>query len=134
MITSCAIRLANKDMITLLKQKLSLTLAAECGQCGAVKINSKELAKSLNDLLKETKILNDETEEIFSEILGKIIEPEPSFEEIEDWDNWDSENEKRKCTFLDGYETAMYIACDEVVLYCDVDCKCFIKDKKESTR
>lgn len=86
--TNFAIRLTDKDVFTFLKRGISSVLVTECGKCGAVKINSR----SLNGLLKETETLDDETQEIFDEILWKLIEPEPSFEEIKDWDKRDSEN------------------------------------------
>ena len=130
MITNCAIRVANKDILTFLKQKLNPTLVTECSLCGSLKVDGKDLARVLNDLQGRDDVLSDEVQELLDGILGEIIEPEPPFEEIENWDVWDNKNEKRRLAFLDGYETSMYIAYNEVVLYNDIACRCFIKDKK----
>ncbi|MFX1495851.1 MAG: hypothetical protein ACFFBZ_16325 [Promethearchaeota archaeon] len=107
----------------------------ECGNCVAIKIDAKKLAESLNSFLAMyyKNQNNDLNSELFSElvldILNVLIEPEPEFEDIDDWEQWDKINICRRCDFLDDYESAMYIKYSEVVIYFDNSCGCFSKDK-----
>ena len=92
---NCGIKVEHKSIIEQIKEELKPTSYAECGNCGAIKVDAKELARAIN---------------------------------LDIWNKWESENEHRLCSFMDGYEGNVYIAYSEVILYVDENCKCF-KDK-----
>lgn len=130
---NCGIELEHKNIIKQIKKELIPASYAECGKCGAIKVDAKELARATNNIVKD----DDEGDygEI-STILYSIIEVEPECfgeEEIDldiwnKWENWESENAHRLCPFIDGYDGKVYIAYSEVILYVDETCACF-KDK-----
>ena len=128
---NCGIKVEHKKIIKQIKKNLFQASYAECGKCGAININAKELARAINNIVKDDDESDDE--EIYT-ILYSIIdndpEPELSFTDIREWDKWESENAHRLCPFIDGYAGNVYIAYSNVILYTDENCKCF-KDKFE---
>ena len=128
---NCGIKVEHKKIIKQIKKELIQASYAECGKCGAININAKELARAINNIVKDDDESDDE--EIYT-ILYSIIdndpEPELSFTDIREWDKWESENAHRLCPFIDGYAGNVYIAYSNVILYTDENCKCF-KDKFE---
>jgi hypothetical protein len=128
---NCGIKVEHKKTIKQIKKELIPASYAECGKCGAINVNAKELARAITNTVKD----DDESdyEEIYT-ILYSIIDINPeaelSFTEIREWDKWESENAYRLCPFIDGYDGNVYIAYSEVILYADENCKCF-KDKFE---
>jgi hypothetical protein len=129
---NCGIKVEHISIIKQIRKELVPASYAECGKCGAIKADAKELARAIENIAKD----DDESdyEEIYT-ILYSIIEVDPeselSFTDIREWDKWESENAHRLCPFVDGYDGNVYIAYSEVILYVDETCTCF-KDKLAS--
>jgi hypothetical protein len=131
----CGIKVEHKKYIKQIKKDLVPASYAECGKCGAINANAKELARAIESITKDDD--EGDCEEIY-DILYSITEVVPvcfGKEEInmdlwKEWEKWESENAHRLCPFVEGYEGNVYIAYVNVILYTDEDCKCF-KDKFE---
>jgi len=128
---NCGIKVEYRRIIKQIKKELIPASYAECGKCGAINVNAKELARAIESIAKDDD--EGDCEEIYT-ILYSIIEVDPeselSFTDIREWDKWESENAHRLCPFIDGYDGNVYIAYTNVILYTDENCKCF-KDKFE---
>ena len=121
------INITDETAFNAIKSILSQKSYVECGNCGAVKIDAKNEAESLDSF--ENRCYNSTKEDLELEsladlagdILRKLIEPEPEFNKIDDWEQWDAENCHRKCNFLDpnNDEYDMYIRYSDVVIYFD---------------
>lgn len=129
---NCGIKVEHKKIIKQIKKELVPACYAECGKCGAINVNAKELARAIESIAKDDD--EGDCEEIYT-ILYSIIEVDPeselSFTDIREWDKWESENAHRLCPFIDGYAGNVYISYSNVILYTDENCKCF-KDKLAS--
>jgi len=128
---NCGIKVEYRRIIKQIKKELIPASYAECGKCGAINVNAKELARAIESIAKDDD--EGDCEEIYT-ILYSIIEVDPeselSFTDIREWDKWESENAHRLCPFVEGYEGNVYIAYANVILYTDENCECF-NDKFE---
>jgi len=94
----------------------------ECGNCGAVKVEARELARVLNSLG------DDEWWDIGCELSHRITEYTPIRELDDDaFAKWYEAHEKSICNFDSPDECEYYVKYSEVVLYSDSNCPCFNK-------
>ena len=120
------LEIKNKNILDEIKSSIDQKEYVECAICGSIKVNVMELARTLKILSDKYYEIDEEREEAIADILREVIEGEPDFDSIKDWDKWDKENEHRACRFLvdDGYETLRYIRYAEVVLFTNEKCEC----------
>lgn len=103
----------------------------ECGNCGAIKVDTQEAVRALSTLCDTYKNEDDESQQSIRDsigsLIGAMVEPEPEFNSIPDWDKWDEENEHRKCNVLNwcDYYSVVYEKYSEIVLRLDEKCNCF---------
>jgi len=133
---NCGIKVEHKSIIEQIKEELKLASYTECGNCGAVMVNAKELARAIHQYTSRDE---EEDDGEMRYILCSITELVPDCfgeEEIgmdvwRKWEKWESDNTHRLCSFIDGYEGNVYTAYAEVILYTDETCTCF-KEKLAS--
>lgn len=124
---NCGIKVKYKSIINQIKKELAPASYVECGNCGAIKSDAKELARAISDI-----DYNEiDAEEVYMEIQNSITENGPNFTDEVDWNEWDRENKQRLCSFLEVVDSDIYILYSEVILYVDETCTCF-KDKLAS--
>lgn len=105
----------------------------QCGKCGSIKSDSKELAMTLNIIKKETSDSEDESiqelGETCSVLLSRIIVigmPKECYKESEFCMKWFDENEQRLLPELDNdFGDLVFIKSNDVVLRVDYACGCF---------
>lgn len=101
----------------------------ECGVCGAIRVEAEELARVVHSFITPVEDDNDKFSYLCSDILEKIIVFAP--DDLEGYVNflqWKKANERSAYLFLDpdGKTCGCY---DELVIYHDLSCDCFGKDK-----
>lgn len=105
--TIAKIEFPSKKYFKKLKESIGEINYIECGLCGAIRIDMKDLAPILESLISEYEDDNKYFMDLCSDMLSKITEPE----------FYDYENEEN------------YAFLDEVIIFCDVNCNCFGKQK-----
>ena len=88
---NCGIKVEDKGIIKQIKEELKPTSYVECGYCGAIKVDAKELARAISQLESDEEI-NDNMNEILRSIIEIDPESELIFAETDEWDKWESEN------------------------------------------
>lgn len=111
-----------------IKAELSPGSYIECGNCGAIKVEARELAKALDNVIfnvgNDPTWLSENCEDFFDKLAESIPDTVPG----DDWGKWYKENEWRMCKTLDEvYCFPMCLTYSEVVLYPDSSCSCFNK-------
>jgi hypothetical protein len=107
------------EVLNVIKKGLSSHGYAECGKCGALKVDAMPLAKFLHSRNDISLSEGDDA----SDILSKMTEDGPAWDTDLDWDKWNKENRHRLCGFIES-DREIYVASPEVVLYCDKECAC----------
>lgn len=126
------VELSDKQMFNNIKEALNRNSYVECGLCGAVRVEAKELARVLHALVDHDENLDDMTNEHILDFLWQIIEPEPDeFKSYEEYEKWLTVNEKYAYDFLaeHGYSSRMYGKYEDIVVFGNPACSCFGKDK-----
>lgn len=108
---------------------------AQCGKCGSMKSNTKELVKTLTII--ESEGLDSEDElfqgmgEFCGDLLRRVIEvglPEECYRNSEFCIKWLKENDKRNLPELShNFGDEVFIKSQDVVLKVDDKCGCFEK-------
>jgi hypothetical protein len=126
MLRTFVIQVTDKTFIDEILKEFQWIDLAQCGNCGSVKINAKELAKVLANVDIESECY-DYSSEILSEITEGV--PDECLADVERWQKWDEDNEYRRLDFLKGYDTDCYLKFEEVLIITDPHCQCFRKEK-----
>ena len=126
MLGTFVIEISDKTFIDDILRQFQWVDLAQCGNCGSIKVNAKELAKALANVEIETEFYD-----IRSEFLWDITEgvPYESFADGEQWQKWEEDNEYRRLGFLKGYDTERYLKFEEVLIITNPECRCFRKEK-----
>ena len=126
MLGTFVIEIEDKAFIDEILNQFQWIDLAQCGNCGSVKINAKELARALANMEFETECY-DYSSEILSEITEGV--PYESLADGERWQKWDEDNEYRRLDFLEGYDTDRYLKFQDVLIITNPECRCFRKEK-----
>lgn len=124
------IEIANDRLLKKIKKSINRLHFVECGLCGAFRVDAIELARVIHSFGNRSEEDDDELND-YSDILASIIECEPEFESCEEYEKWKSSNDRPAYHFLDddGYISQMYGSYDEIIIFYDLNCDCFSKDK-----
>ena len=116
-------KFTNKYFFEDVKASLNPQHCVECGLCGAIKVEAKELVRALDCLCCQGD--NDPTygNEWASEFFGEMAESVPDKMSDDDERKWYKENRWRLCKTLDeNYIFPMCLKYSEAVLYMDEFC------------
>ena len=143
------VEIVDKRLFKEIKSVIDPLAYIECGVCGAIKVDARELLKSLS-ICSTVYLDSDEEEyeeediaigETLEKLLWKLVESEPDcdFDDINQimrFIKWRKENAHRLCGFPIMGESdevrSFYMVYEEVLLFTDKDCDCFNKMKEET--
>jgi hypothetical protein len=115
----------DQPFFDLVKRHINPQHYVECGLCGAIEVEGRELVQMLSHSV------DDELTDLILTCLDKLLEPPPAdFGRLsyDDWLKWEAVNAHR--LFIDDdYDEGTCIKYDKVVLYYDTVCDCFHKEK-----
>lgn len=126
------VNIRDNDLFKKIKVSINRMSYVECGLCGAIRVEARELALIMDSFMKYYNDRSVDLKEYCSNILYSIIESEPlNFENYEEYGKWESSNEIRYYPFLDnaGYDSKYYGLFEEIIVFSDPACECFDKDK-----
>jgi di/tripeptidase len=124
--------IADKRLFKKVKASINRMDYVECGLCGAIRVEAKELARVVNSFIDKSKNANEELNDFWSYFLMSITESAPlELESFEEFKKWEAADERPVYHFLDAddYSSETYGSYDEIVIFYDPTCDCFGKDK-----
>lgn len=129
------LKISDKHLFEEIKKSIHCMYYMECGLCGTIQVEAIELARVFYSLMHSIKNADEEIRDYCSSILSSIVESAPAIE------CFDSYEEYQKCRdsydrtvyhFLDNdaeYMSQNYGRYDEIIIFHDLVCNCFSKDK-----
>jgi len=129
------LEISDKHFFEEIKKSINCMYYVECGLCGAIQIEAIELARVIHFYINHNEDIDNETYDYYGGLLDSIIESAPAIEAF------DSYEEYQKCIdsydrsayhFLDDdaeYMSQKYGSYDEIIIFHDLNCNCFSKDK-----
>jgi len=125
------IEITDKLFLKKIKDSINRIHYVECGLCGAFRVEAIELARVIHSFIDRSKDASDEPNDSYSDLLTGITESPGEFESFEEYQKWEVSNDRPAYYFLDDddFGNKKYGSYDEIVLFCDLTCNCFSKDK-----
>lgn len=124
-------KFVNQAFFNAVKASLNPQHYVECGNCGAIEVDTKVLVRALHTSFTYSNNTDGDFIELARELLNDLIEAPPEeFDSYEELQKWEYANERRICRFLlDDYGEDTCTKHDEVLLFYDSTCGCFGKNK-----